>query len=195
VPPPVEEAPPDSTEATSPSASEAAVSSTGTPRPSGTDGAATARPTAATFIDPKPSNVNVRGKVVPTGALGAPFAFPLLDAPFRAFVAYLTATAGGLALFVWLVRRRAADPEPAPVPVPYAAVAPADFPAARDETRVTPLPPMRELIPPVNPNLLSDADERVGPLPGEAGVPRWLRPSLRQARQSHDSRRLRGWED
>ena len=48
---------------------------------------------------------------------------------------------------------------------------------------VRPLPPMRELIPPVNPDLLSDGDGGgAGPNPDEAGIPRWLRPSVREAR-------------
>jgi hypothetical protein len=41
---------------------------------------------------------------------------------------------------------------------------------------------MRELIPPVDPNLLREADEDPGPRPGEEDIPRWLRPSVRDAR-------------
>ncbi len=54
---------------------------------------------------------------------------------------------------------------------------------------VRPLPPMRELIPPVNPALLDDdgrdeGDERRAS--GEEGIPRWLRPSVRAARFAND---------
>jgi hypothetical protein len=41
---------------------------------------------------------------------------------------------------------------------------------------------MRELIPPVDPNLLRDADDDPRPRADEADLPRWLRPSVRQAR-------------
>ena len=61
-----------------------------------------------------------------------------------------------------------------------------------DVPRVTPLPPMRELIPPVNYNLLSDAGEPSGPAPDEAGIPRWLRPSVREARGTGPVYRPRG---
>ena len=38
---------------------------------------------------------------------------------------------------------------------------------------------MRELIPPIDYDLLRDPDERAGPAAGEADIPRWLRPSVR----------------
>jgi hypothetical protein len=190
-PAPAVEPPPAPTEATSPSASEAtAASSTGTPRPTGGDVGSATTSGGRKAIHASPSRVSSHERVVARTALDAPFGLPQLDASVRALLAYLTATAAGLALFVALVRRRT-HAEPASASIPLAA----PLPPEHDEHRVTPLPPMRELIPPVDPTLLSDADERVGPLPGEAGVPRWLRPSLRAARQSHDSRRLRGRED
>jgi hypothetical protein len=49
---------------------------------------------------------------------------------------------------------------------------------------------MRELIPPVDPDLLRDPEEASGPAATEAGIPRWLRPSVRHARfrDSRDAR-------
>jgi len=60
---------------------------------------------------------------------------------------------------------------------------------------MTPLPLMRELIPPVNPNLLTDVDDAPGPLAGEAALPRWLRPSVRAGRRTGDPNRLSGRDD
>ncbi len=65
---------------------------------------------------------------------------------------------------------------------------------ARAAERVTPLPAVRELIPPVNPNLLHDGEEEgLGPDPNEAGTPRWLRPSVRNARGGLRELRQRDW--
>lgn len=107
-------------------------------------------------------------------------------------VAYLSATAAGLAFFTFLVRRRTPQ-EPAMQSVALAA---ADSPpaSAPPDHRVTPLPPMRELIPPVNPYLL-DVEERPGPLAGEADLPRWLRPSVRSGRRTRNPNRLSGRDD
>jgi hypothetical protein len=109
-------------------------------------------------------------------------------------IAYFSATAAGLAFFVLLVRRRR-DTDEGPVRMtlaPAVAAAPGPVPA---EMRVTPLPPMRDLIPPVNPNLLSEGDEQTGPLPGEADIPRWLRPSVRDGRRTRNPGRLSGRDD
>ena len=58
--------------------------------------------------------------------------------------------------------------------------------SADEVPAVTPLPPMRELIPPVDPYLLDEADERPARPAAEDGVPRWLRPSVREARFRDD---------
>jgi hypothetical protein len=58
---------------------------------------------------------------------------------------------------------------------------------------VTPLPPMRELVPPVNVVMLDEGSDRVEPRPDEADMPRWLRPSLREARQGPAG--FRRWDD
>lgn len=136
-----------------------------------------------------------------------------LALPFG-IVAYLAATAAGLGLFLGLVRRQR-RPAPASAamilpdlelvveptlaaPAATAAALPADLPAPDPEDApeiapVSPLPPMRELIPPVDFGLLADPDEeRAGPTPDEAGIPRWLRPSVRAARGTGPVYRPRG---
>jgi len=109
--------------------------------------------------------------------------------------AYLWATIAGLTLFAFLVRRRRAS-EPGTPGTLSAAMASSAAPAASSEVdhRVTPLPPMRDLIPPVNPYLL-DVEERPGPVAGEADLPRWLRPSVRSGRRTRNPNRLSGRDD
>jgi hypothetical protein len=116
-----------------------------------------------------------------------------MELPIGSLVAYLSATAAGLAFFMFLVRRRS-DTQPDAVGMTLA-TAPASSASGSTERRVTPLPPMRELIPPVNPNLLTEGEEPIGPAPGEAALPRWLRPSVRNGRRTRNPNRLRGWED
>lgn len=105
------------------------------------------------------------------------------------------ALAAALAGFgLWLVagRRRRRDPSGA-VQVP-AAGADATAAAGDEAPTVTPLPPMRELVPPVNVlHLGDDGGGRVEPAPDEVDMPRWLRPSLRHARQGPSS--IRRWDD
>ena len=105
----------------------------------------------------------------------------------------LVAAVGGVGLWIVAGRRRRQDQQ-ATQPAPAAAVG--DFMAtAGDEPPVvTPLPSMRELIPPVNVlDLNDDGGGPVEPLPDEEGMPRWLRPSLRQARQGPTA--FRRWDD
>ena len=64
-----------------------------------------------------------------------------------------------------------------------------------DTQRASPLPPMRELIPPIDYDLLRDPDERVGPEAHEADIPRWLRPSVRVGRFGEEPTRRRDWGD
>ena len=91
-------------------------------------------------------------------------------------IAYLASTAAGLGFFMLLVRRRRPDSD--------AALAPAiASPAA---------PPPREPDMPATPHYLAGADDEFGPDPSEAGVPRWLRSSLRDARRGPDSGRMSG---
>lgn len=125
---------------------------------------------------------------------GSPFAVPAV------FLTYLVTTAAGLAFFAFLMRSpmRPATATAAVGRAPISAEAPpvtldAAAPAVeRIPGKVTPLPPMRELVPPVDPDLLRDPDE-VGPSPDEAGLPRWLRPSVRAARGGMTELRQRNW--
>ena len=79
---------------------------------------------------------------------------------------WATATGGGLALFLFLATRRRREEEPA-LAVAGAGTAAVETNATQDVT-----PPQSEPLPPV-----------ATVLPDEVGVPRWLRPSVRAARQ------------
>jgi hypothetical protein len=114
-----------------------------------------------------------------------------------------SAAMGMLLAAILLARRRTRQDEPIPAGV-AATVAAADpaipiptipvrvpIPDDGPVPAVRPLPPMRELIPPVNPGLLDEEDTdnegdgaRRGP--DEQGIPRWLRPSVREARFAND---------
>ena len=184
-PPPPPTAPP-VTQSPSPSASASASSSAtstpteGAPTPTMADPTGHAAPAAKMLGRPG-------AKILESSVFGA-FELPLLGT----VVAYLSATAAGLAFFAFLIRRRR-PPEPAMqgVALPATASEPSSAP---NEHRVTPLPPMRELIPPVNPYLL-DVEERPGPVAGEADLPRWLRPSVRSGRRTRNPNRLSGRDD
>ena len=91
----------------------------------------------------------------------------------------LGTVSGGL--FFVLAKRRRHEPE-APTSVTMTSVATAAVSAEGPVPAVTPLPPMRDLIPPVDPNILREADDTTAPRPDEADIPRWLRPSVREAR-------------
>ncbi|HEX5040929.1 MAG TPA: hypothetical protein VFW95_12430 [Candidatus Limnocylindria bacterium] len=105
-------------------------------------------------------------------------------------------------VLLWLLIRQRRRDEPATAAAALAAAAPtatATTPEAAAEAAsvapVTPLPPMRELIPPVDPTLLDDDGDRVQPRADEANTPRWLRQSLREARFADHRYRERGWAD
>ena len=115
------------------------------------------------------------------------------DLPLGQLIAYLSATIAGIAFFAFVVRRRRAMDQ-APLGTTLATVTTSAAPVP-EQLPVTPLPPMRDLIPPVNPNLLSEGEERAGPLPGEAAIPRWLRPSVRDGRRTRNPGRLSGRDD
>jgi hypothetical protein len=118
---------------------------------------------------------------------------------------FATATTGGLALFFLLLRRRRSEPQLATAQEPAAT---ATAPVRGTATSITPsapaaaadgpiklnLSPIRELVPPIDPYLLEDPDERLGPSPDEAGIPRWLRPSVRSARMGTLELRQRDWK-
>jgi hypothetical protein len=115
-------------------------------------------------------------------------------------VTVVVATGAGLAYFAFILRRRRVSAVRVTGAPPVAAGAGLPLPSVRTATgiapaqvAVTPLPPMRELIPPVDPDLLRDPVEAEGPLPEEAGIPRWLRPSVRAGRREHPDFRRRGW--
>jgi hypothetical protein len=113
----------------------------------------------------------------------------------------VTAGMGMLLVAILLARRRSRHDEPvlagvaataattdAAIPtIPLSVPIPDDGPVPN----VRPLPPMRELIPPVNPALLDeDEGQDAGDGPrepsAEQGIPRWLRPSVREARFAND---------
>lgn len=87
-------------------------------------------------------------------------------------------------LFFVLARRRRHSDEPPPTTITATATAAAATAVSAEGPvpAVTPLPPMRELIPPVDPDLLRDTDDDSRPRADEADLPRWLRPSVRKAR-------------
>ena len=115
----------------------------------------------------------------------------------------VTAAMGMLLAAILLARRRGPREEPMAVGVAAAPAVPepsdpsiptipvsVPIPADGPIPAVRPLPPMRELIPPVNPAILEDEpqDDGDGPraIPDEQGIPRWLRPSVREARFAND---------
>jgi hypothetical protein len=93
---------------------------------------------------------------------------------------FATSTGIGLAFFAFLTRRRATV-DASDVAAAVDTVVVGDGPAA-----VLHLPPIRELIPPLDPHLLDIPDDRREVAPGEEGIPRWLRPSVREARFADD---------
>ena len=186
-PAPVPPPPPPATPSPSPKAT---PTDTASPTPSPTPEAASPTgpsPTEAHLIGPLEANRGSWSGVQSGAGAALGFASIGFEVPwFGTLIAYCAATAAGLAFFVFLVRRRRdTDEGPARMTLAPAAAGAAAGAAARGgvgtgtpEMRVTPLPPMRDLIPPVNPNLLSEGEEQAGPLPGEAAIPRWLRPSV-----------------
>ena len=141
---------------------------------------------------------------------------PLDDiAPFGILASFGITTVGGLAFFFILLRTRRGNPLASQAlmtaAVPSAQVSASassarthapTMPAPRSGSgsgtvapRVSPLPPMRDLIPPIDYDLLRDPDERSGPAAGEADIPRWLRPSVRAGRFGEEPTRRRDWGD
>jgi hypothetical protein len=206
------EPPPEPSPTPSPSPSPSAIAtSAATPSPSPEETPAPV-PLHDSWL-PAPGRVQ-GGSPPPEGGGGAGFR---LDLPFGVpwpLLQFTAFTGAGLAFFVVLLRRRdmggsqpvptlgflsAALAEAGPNPVVAVAAAaaePVTVPAQPpvEVPRVTPLPPMRELVPPVDYNLLAEVDDdrSSGPRPEEAGVPRWLRPSVREARGGGPVYRPRG---
>ena len=98
---------------------------------------------------------------------------------------------GAGAWFLVAARRRRHQGDGAAAASVSAGAAGVSEPGA-DDFHVTPLPDMRELIPPVDPRLLEGDAVSSEPAPGEADIPRWLRPSVREARFAGDRDR-RNW--
>ena len=106
--------------------------------------------------------------------------------------AVLVAALGGVAFWLLAGRRRRRQ-SPAGQQPGVAGTLHTDT-AGDEPPTVTPLPPMRELVPPpVNLVTLDEGTDRVEPTPDEVDMPRWLRPSLRQARQGPEA--FRRWDD
>ena len=105
----------------------------------------------------------------------------------------------GLVAFVVLAGRRRREPSPVAVAaaaeVTSAVAVSAESAAGATQPatgKVTPLPPMRELIPPVDPDLLRD-DELDEVSEDDARLPRWLRTDVRSARRGPNELRSRNW--
>lgn len=125
-------------------------------------------------------------------------AVPIVFATFEptdGSVALMAAIAGALFTLILVGARRRHPPlATASAAVATPAVQSGGGPGVpSDDYHVTPLPAMRELIPPVDPDLLIGDDERAETPPEEADLPRWLRPSVRQARFTGDRDRRPDW--
>lgn len=159
-------------------------------------GPATSEPASAS-----PSASAVGGVVVPGparpptqggGVIGSP------TDPAGGSLAMLLAVTAGIGMLIWLgLRRRRGSDEVVVASASSAGMTAGTIAASAaigdEDYHVTPLPSMRELIPPVDPGILDGDVERDGPRPGEAAVPRWLRPSVREARFAGDRDRRRDW--
>lgn len=128
---------------------------------------------------------------------------------------YGLAAAVGLGLLFVLIRRRGGADSPQPLlagaAIPTSDEArpagPARQPAPEPRGRTASgrgaagdagrwqLPSMRELVPPIDYELLGIDDARPAPATHEADIPRWLRPSVREARFGEQPRRRRDWGD
>jgi hypothetical protein len=132
----------------------------------------------------------------PTGHAAASILPSGSPAPRGSLMAWaMAALAGLVGLVLLLARRRRAEQKPAlagAAPGASVGAAPTTPTTAPDAARVTPLPPMRELIPPVDPDLLRepDSDELSA---DEARVPRWLRTGVQAARRGPQELRNRNW--
>lgn len=110
------------------------------------------------------------------GEPDGPSSRPGEGGPWAAIVVGLA----GLGIFLLFALRRRRDDD-------SGATATVAASTSADEVQaVTPLPPMRDLVPPVDPHLLDEADDAPKPRADEVGVPRWLRPSVREARFRDD---------
>lgn len=174
-----------------------------TPSPTPTPAAPTPTPAGSASPTPTPPTPLHDSWVGPTGRM--PPGEPELDpaaiigaiaasVPFVEVLApYLAATGIGLGWYFVLMRRRTpGEPVAAGAALASGAAVAQEAVTVPDPPSHAVLPPMRELIPPVDPNLLADPDEGGGADPSEVGVPRWLRPSVRAARfaDSRDRPRL-----
>jgi hypothetical protein len=125
-----------------------------------------AEPSATPSTDPQPSGTDeapIAGPVSEGPGAAGPPRLPIPDG----LLPFLVLTSAGLGWFFLLVPRRR-SPQSTPVALSAASAAVGD---TEDVLAVTPLPPVLR-----NPDVLP------GPRAGEVGIPRWLRPSVRQAR-------------
>ena len=174
---PVPATPPPATPAPAPAGGSSSTAPSPSPDP---DPAATASASPPATGAPSPTESG--SPVEPTespdsvGGIVGPRTGPGEGGPWGAIIIGL-ATLGVFLLFA--MRRRRDDDSGATATVTATT-------SAHEVPAVTPLPPMRELVPPVDPYLLDEGDERPAPRPDEEGVPRWLRPSVREARFRDD---------
>jgi hypothetical protein len=179
--PPSTPAPTPTTAPQTPAAPESPEASDDEPEPSASEAVPSGTPSDVPTASPEPSQSDAApilpgaGPLDPDRGTASGGSLPDWLIPWMLFAI----VSGGL--FFALARRRRSGEE-APTTVTMTAVAAAGVSAEAPVPAVTPLPPMRELIPPVDPDLLREADADPGPRPGEEDIPRWLRPSVREAR-------------
>ena len=175
---------------------------TSTPAPSGSPEAASASPStdgippAAPEAPPKGGAPDEGGT---PGGKAAGFAGGL-EGSLSDLLRITAVVAVAAMVLLWLLIRQRRRDEPATAAAALAAAsstaaATPEAGEAASVAPVTPLPPMRDLIPPVDPTLLDDDGDRVQPRADEANTPRWLRQSLREARFADHRYRERGWAD
>jgi hypothetical protein len=164
-----------------------------TPAPVSTP-APTTSASAAASLAPSPSLglIDSDDSRSPVPLDAAPASVPSEIPPDWTLMISSLAALAGLVLFVVLSGRRRREPSPVQTVAATTPAAGAESVVAAAPGLVTPLPPMRELIPPVDPNLLRD-DEEDEISQDDARLPRWLRTDVQSARRGPNELRSRNW--